>query len=403
MAGRSGGYNIILITVLVVLVAGLGIVLALQNGDLQQAKADKEKADAEKATAQKNLSAVALQNAQLWKLLSGRDGAVTKEAVSEYETKLQEATKALAMTEGVSREFNNFHELAVAQGETLQSLANKLDSEKKEAATQRKNARVRQEGLDSANTEFKNSLDAKNREIEEQQQKVESAIAAASETNDEWRKKFEDLSDTTASEIADLKAELSVSQNLLLRARDRIDVLEREKVKERTFAEVDPDGEVERVADEQGLAWINRGRHHRLRAGTRFEVFQYIKGGRKLHKGSVEVASVNDRYAMVRILNTADDLNPITAGDKITSPFYDAGDVPTFVIAGEELANSRYSLEDVRKQIAAFGGKVEDKVTTTTSYLVAIKGYEDSEEYKEARKLGITVMREGELYQFIGL
>lgn len=402
MAGRSGGYNIILITVLVVLVAGLGIVLALQNGDLQQAKTDAANAEAEKATAQKNLSAVALQNAQLWKLLSGRDGAITKEAVAEYEDKLQEATKALAMTEGVAREFSNFHELAVAQGETLQSLANKLDSEKKEAATQRKNARVRQEGLDSANTEFKSSIDSKNREIEEQQQKVESAIAAASETNDEWRKKFEDLSDTTAGEIADLKAELSVSQNLLLRARDRIEVLEREKVKERTFAEVDPDGEVERVADEQGLAWINRGRHHRLRSGTRFEVFQYIKGGRKLHKGSVEVASVNDRYAMVRILHTADDLNPITAGDKITSPFYDAGEMPTFVIAGEELS-SRYSLEDVRKQIVAFGGKVEDEVTTTTSYIVAIKGYEDSEAYKEARKLGITVMRESELYQFIGL
>ena len=85
----------------------------------------------------------------------------------------------------------------------------------------------------------------------------------------------------------------------------------------------------------------------------------------------------------------------------IASPFYDQNNVPMFVFAGDSATNGRYSIEDMKRKIELFGGVVSDQVHLNTDYIVAVKGYEDSDEYGLARDLGVTILRETELLDFI--
>lgn len=404
MASRSGGYNIPVIAVLVVLVAVLGIWVAVLNGDLTKAQEDVVNKDADVKRAQANAVELGAQNADLWKLLSGQDGTLDKSVLPEFEETLAMAGKKLAEADGsVAGQFGSYAELTVAQQTVVKALKERLESQTLDAAAYRKKERVAKSTQADAEATHKGSLKKLKGELEDRQTKLEQVTAQAAETNDGWRRRFEESSESSQTTIADLKAEILVLTNKVLRAQDRISVLEREKVAEKTYAQVDPDGKVLRVSEGEGLAWIDRGRDHKLRRGTVFEVFQYGKGGQKLRKGRIEVASVDENFSQVRVLETVDELNPISEGDQISSPFYDQSEVPSFVIAGDELQSSRYSIEEVTRRIDTFGGKVQGKVTIHTSFVVAIEGYEDSEAYNEARKLGITVIRERELYQFIGL
>jgi NAD-dependent DNA ligase len=48
-----------------------------------------------------------------------------------------------------------------------------------------------------------------------------------------------------------------------------------------------------------------------------------------------------------------------------------------------------------------FGGTISDSVALDTDFVVALKGYEDSAVYDLARDLGVTILREKELLEFI--
>ena len=113
------------------------------------------------------------------------------------------------------------------------------------------------------------------------------------------------------------------------------------------------------------------------------------------------MARVESDFAEVKIIETTDRFNPIAAGDQIASPFYSTDDHPVFVFAGEKPLNRRLSQEEIVRKIESFGGTVEDAVRLETDFVIAIDGYEESEEYKEARKLGITILREQELLDFV--
>ncbi|MGB1072393.1 MAG: BRCT domain-containing protein, partial [Planctomycetota bacterium] len=192
-----------------------------------------------------------------------------------------------------------------------------------------------------------------------------------------------------------------ITENLLQRANDRIEELKREIVREETFAMVKPDGEILNVSEELGKAWISLGTKNKLRRGLVFDVFAYQKGGKRISKGRVEVLKVEDDFSEVAVLENLDRFNPISAGDQITSPFFDQDDVPHFVFAGEAATNGKYSVEEMVRKIELFGGVVSTSVALDTDFVVAVKGYEETEEYGLARDLGVTILRERELLDFI--
>jgi NAD-dependent DNA ligase len=203
---------------------------------------------------------------------------------------------------------------------------------------------------------------------------------------DEERKKFE-------MDIASLYSQISELER-------RIQTIIKKKPQE--LMSCDPDGGIILADNKLGIAWIDLGRQDGLRVGHIFSVFRYIKGGRRKIKGEIEVKVIQDKMsqaAIIQCLEPEDD--PIVKGDHIISPLFDKKKAPVFVFSGE-LVNPLYSKKEVTKKIEEMGGKVAREVTVETDFLIAGKGAEETEEYTKAIDLGIVIMREDELFRYIG-
>lgn len=172
--------------------------------------------------------------------------------------------------------------------------------------------------------------------------------------------------------------------------------------KKRTLAETDADGEVVHADQRLGMGWINLGTKDRVRRGTTFEVFQYVKGGARKIKGHVEIKTIEDEMSQVAILDQTDSADPIVKGDYVASPFYDKAKTMRFVFVGDKLTNDRYGMEELVRRIEESGGQVDKTVTIDTDYIVAIENAEQSDEFAKAVQFGVVIMREAELLEFLG-
>ncbi|GIW73332.1 MAG: hypothetical protein KatS3mg102_2874 [Planctomycetota bacterium] len=172
--------------------------------------------------------------------------------------------------------------------------------------------------------------------------------------------------------------------------------------KRRSLADTEADGEVVYADQGLGLAWINIGREDRLRRGLTFEVFQYVKGGKKKRKGWVEVKRVDDETAQVAILSQLDPADPIIKGDYIASPLFDRKKDMVFVFVGDRPISDRYDRSQLVRRVEDFGGRVDKQVTIDTDFVVALQNAEQHEEFRKAVQFGVVIMREDELLEFIG-
>lgn len=215
-------------------------------------------------------------------------------------------------------------------------------------------------------------------------------------------KQMETAADECSGNIIKLNRTVVFKDNEIRALKARIDKLLEESRKLKGIDEILPDGTILSVLGSSGKAWIGLGRVDHLRSGTVFSVFQYVKGAKKQFKGKVEVTKVDETSSEVRIVEETDSLNPIVAGDMVTSPFYDKDAQPIFVFAGNELESKDLTREMLVSKIKACGGQVQDKVEISTDFLVAIKNYESTTEYKTARELAVPVLRERDLLEFIG-
>ena len=176
-----------------------------------------------------------------------------------------------------------------------------------------------------------------------------------------------------------------------------------EQRKTKSIEDIEPDGQILRVASASQVGWINIGRINHLRPGLEFRVFQTVKGGKRQYKGRIEVQQVDENISRVRVVSTDDELNPITEGDYVTSPFYDPKVVPIFVFAGKGLESRDVTEEILRAKIKGYGAEIRDDVDLKTSFLIALKDYEKTPLYKTARELGVAVVREREILEYMGL
>ena len=283
----------------------------------------------------------------------------------------------------------------------LTSLKSSLEQQTATAVSSTDRSLQHQQEVADVRNEYQARVDELRGENNDLQTQLERARADAREEISRLQNEIQEIEEDSSSRLYAVNRDLQITQGLLDKANQRIKQLERELKKELTFGMVEPDGEILRVEEELGFAWINIGQQDRLRRGLVFQVYQLVGGGKRVMKGRVEVARVEGDFSEVRILETIDPYNPIAIGDQITSPFYNKDVTPIFVFAGERPLNNRLSQEEMVQKIEAFGGVVEDDVRLETTFVVALQGYSDTEEYDEARSLGVTVLREQELMEFI--
>lgn len=167
---------------------------------------------------------------------------------------------------------------------------------------------------------------------------------------------------------------------------DRIDTASRE---------LRSDGVILRADASAGYVVIDRGLEDNLRRGTRFQVFNR-RGGRNYVKGEVEVLRLRPRIAVCRVLSEHDANDPLIPGDHVHNLIYNPDEVKIFVIAG---TFDTYNAVELGRMIRDAGGRVEEALSTRTHYLVA--GEEAAAEIKEAGLLGVTILSEGQLLDFV--
>lgn len=238
--------------------------------------------------------------------------------------------------------------------------------------------------------------DALNKQVEELNRRileVKTQIKSLEQTRIDAKGKLEDLRN---AQVREKKQRTDEKREL----QERLDwiVLAREEARERQEA----DGRVIHSDAKHGVVYVNIRQSDGLFRGTKFKVFSLVKAGDKKMKGEVQVIGVLPEYSRCAILKTLDADDPMAEGDYIYDEFYDRNRVLEFVFAGRFVGP--YTNEEMQRKVREFRrGRYADKVTQETNYIVAGEDYEKHPNYVEAIKFGVKIIREKDLYAFLGL
>jgi len=407
MAQREGSTYLYLFIVACVLFMIMTVVFFIDNSDKQRIEEQLGLRDDRIKQLEASNRQLSDASNNLKILIAGPGGDTSWRGEEDYRNEMK--TKAEAAINEVLADLKqskrSYDSLIGCYGD-IQGLFKQLIAARDEAFAKRETASQAEvkgrETSDSTVTELKKKTEEILGQLQELQTKFEDLDNKSKQEKAELVKEKEKIQDESSDRIIQLSRQINYKENQIKALDNRIDKLLEESRKEREFDEIEPDGKLVDVLGASGKGWINLGRVNHLRNGLVFRVFQYLKGGKKLYKGKVEVQRVDEDTSEVRIVEEVDGLNPIVARDMVSSPFYDPKDQPIFVFAGSELESRNVTKDYVISKMKSYGAQIRDKVDINTEFLVATKNFENTPEYKAARELGVTVIRERDLLEFIG-
>jgi len=411
MAQREGSVYLYLFVATFILFIGMIVLFFLENGKtnvLETAiRVETKKVEEEKGRADKYNGLLG----QLRKLVGGPEAVEAWPGNDVYEGKLKEAeafvndmykkldNKAPKTYENMYAAYIDFKEIIQKILDTrkrAEELGKRADEEKLAALTQTK----------VETTKLTEQIGQLKSQGSETESRYEKRVSDLTRDGERLQRELASTRDEMASKEIDAKRALAVGANLINSLRTRLDKLEEEKRRVKGIEDVEPDGQILEIVGTAQIGWVDIGRKNHLRPGLDFQVYQVIKGGKRQLKGRVEIQQVEESVSRFRILEVADDLNPITKGDLITSPFYDPKAVPVFVFAGKGLESKDITEESLKAKIKSYGAQIKDEVDLSTSFLIALKDYDTEMAsqalYKSARDLGVPVLREKDILEFIG-
>lgn len=238
---------------------------------------------------------------------------------------------------------------------------------------------------------------------------------------DQERKRLHDEKENIQKEATQRNKEHALEVARLESQKGQLEQRIKQLVKKKTknFTEYsEPDGRIVHSEPALGYAWINLGHKHGLRRNLRFQVYQFIKGGRQRVKGVLEVRRIEEDMAQCAILEEQEVTDPITGekvtvpdkddpvvkGDLIRNPYFDKEEQKVFVFLGSRLQNRFYNLAEIKRKIEEAGGKVDSKVSTATHFVVVLGDTDDDFQiqYDRAAQFGVIFMREPELMEYLG-
>ncbi|RME78476.1 MAG: hypothetical protein D6785_12015 [Planctomycetota bacterium] len=264
----------------------------------------------------------------------------------------------------------------------LKSKLAKLEKKKKEKDEEIKKY---QEQKISLQTQYKQKIIELERSFKEAKQNYEKAARKLTEVRDYYERIV----------LPALKRESESLHQVILKLEETIR-------KRKKIHELEPDGKVIASSDELGYVWIDLGRKHALRKGLKFRVFEYIKGGKRVPKGFIEVIKVGDTISRAKVVREVSSQNHIKPGDYLISPIFERNQKKIFVFAGDKPVYRFYSLEKYQKMLEDLGQIVENQVSPQTNFVVLLDGYENRPEYLNAKKYPwIIFIREEDLLDFL--
>ncbi len=228
--------------------------------------------------------------------------------------------------------------------------------------------------------------------------------------------------------------------------------LERMKERRKRLDKLHQDGTVLSADAKTNMAVVNRGRRHGVRPGMVFDVFEVKRNGKPVRKGKLRLRRVESQQSFATILaareapkicpqcgwgstdithlfcpyclggeeerekeamrlsegRTKDRiiapefLNPVKKGDFISSAFY-LGRLKkkafVFSIAGQPIDRSR---QEIAMFLKENGCTLAPAITLETDFAIVGTGPRVDADMEKARKMGVSVLRESELFDFFG-
>jgi hypothetical protein len=155
-------------------------------------------------------------------------------------------------------------------------------------------------------------------------------------------------------------------------------ITELTQVEERRTTDL-PDGGVirglERDFDPRGegysFIYIDIGRKHGVKNGTKFSVFALEKGGRRTPKGTLVVKQALDDMAECAILDQIDPKNPIVKGDFVWNRFFEKGAVNQFALVGTfDGETTRHTKGEWQRIVKEHGHGFQDGIKANTTFVI---------------------------------
>ncbi len=129
-----------------------------------------------------------------------------------------------------------------------------------------------------------------------------------------------------------------------------------------------PDAEVLAVSGKLGQAWINIGTNNRLAVGVTFEIRGPGRPGELEKKADAIVVEVDKTMAKIDITDLRDPFRPVTVGDVLINPVYDATGERYAVLAGNFVG--AYSEKELTMLLAEMGIIVQASIDEGTDMLI---------------------------------
>ena len=357
-------YGLILFVFLTVVFAALAVVFYLQG-----AKADKDRADAVQS-----LSVLATPS-ELHEAEAMKSGNVTPVGyllaqVKQDRADLEHTNAQLAQTTANLKLLQSDYDNAKNTLESLNTVIGQYKSDN-EASIKKADDTIDQlkNELVQANT----AMAAANQALQDATSKAENDLNTAKNEAEQDRRK-------NVLEIEQSKQLLTTAENKISVLQDEVKNLRPDII---TAVGREPDGVITRTSTDTGEVYINLGKGDRLQPGQTFAVYDQKTGVRfstdaeAQGKGSIEVLEVGPNESLCRVTFAVKG-QAMEVGDLIANPVYHQDKtrqfhfvvIGDFDLDGDGVATAAEHDRLVR-MIQAWGGVVDDNVSTQTDFLVA--------------------------------
>ena len=201
------------------------------------------------------------------------------------------------------------------------------------------------------------------------------------ETTDEQVKTLQNQLDREEANVKTLTAQLNES---LAKLSDANDLLANAEAKlaeytgepKRDSMAYLPDGEILSADNDAKIAYISLGSNDHVYQGLTFAIYDkgaYI-GEKDSDKAEIEIFDISDSYSAARIIKSGIN-RPIMKGDIAANLVWDKRKTNEFVIAGDFDLNEDGKIDSdaiskIKAVIEQWGGKVTDKISIDTDYLI---------------------------------
>jgi len=230
-----------------------------------------------------------------------------------------------------------------------------------------------EEQRETAKKDLDDAFKALAQEKDNQIASLQKQNAEALEQVDTVRKEYEDARTAHNNYVGKVKEEKQALVNEIIEKDAEIKVLAL-KIKRALAREFEPDGKIIALDPGEETGYINLGKGDGVFNGLTFSIFDPAELGKDppQPKAAIRLTNVMDNSSEFFITRVVRKSNPVVEGDLITNPAFDLERPFHFAIVGRFDINGD-GVEDtdwVKSQVRRFGGKVQDKVTIETDYLV---------------------------------